>query len=113
MRVGILGWGLMGGKLGTIIARAGQDVASSYARTRSKLEELARDTGVKRAGTPARAAKEADAIFLGVNWPQVDDVLQQASDLSGRVIVTCLAYDGKDGRSWHTGSSGSGSRRHP
>jgi hypothetical protein len=33
MRIGILGSGLMGGKLGTIFARAGHDVVFSYART--------------------------------------------------------------------------------
>ena len=30
MRVGILGSGLMGGKLGTLFARAGHDVVFSY-----------------------------------------------------------------------------------
>ena len=34
MRVGILGSGLMGGKLGTIFARAGHEVVFSYARSR-------------------------------------------------------------------------------
>ena len=33
MRVGILGSGLMGGKLGTIFARAGHEVVFSYARS--------------------------------------------------------------------------------
>ena len=39
MRVGILGSGLMGGKLGTIFARAGHEVVFSYARSEQKLEE--------------------------------------------------------------------------
>ena len=43
MRVGILGSGLMGGKLGTIFARAGHDVVFSYARSNDKLKRLARD----------------------------------------------------------------------
>ena len=43
MRIGILGSGLMGGKLGTIFARAGHEVVFSYARTSQKLEKLARD----------------------------------------------------------------------
>ena len=43
MRVGILGSGLMGGKLGTIFARAGHDVVFSYARRKKKLDELARE----------------------------------------------------------------------
>ena len=33
MKIGILGSGLMGGKLGTIFARAGHDVVFSYARS--------------------------------------------------------------------------------
>jgi predicted dinucleotide-binding enzyme len=45
MRVGILGSGLMGGKLGTIFARAGHEVVFIYARSRKKLEGLARDAG--------------------------------------------------------------------
>src|SRR5947209_8012115 len=96
MRIGILGSGLMGGKLGTIFARAGHEVVFSYARTRDKLERLAREAGGKaHFGTPAKAVKEAAAMFLAVNWPQVDDVLHQAGDLSGKAIVTCLLPMGK------------------
>ena len=90
VRIGILGSGLMGGKLGTIFARAGHEVVFSYARTRQKLEQLARETGGKaRAGTPQEAAADADALLLAVHWSRVDDVLEQAGDLAGRVIVTC------------------------
>ena len=41
MKVGILGSGLMGGKLGTLFARAGHDVVFSYARSADKLNRLA------------------------------------------------------------------------
>ena len=89
MRVGILGSGLMGGRLGTIFARAGPNVVFSYARNKEKLESLARDArGNARAGTPREAAQDADAL-LAVHWSRVDDVLKQASDLSGKVIVSC------------------------
>jgi predicted dinucleotide-binding enzyme len=90
MRIGILGSGLMGAKLGTLFARAGHDVVFSYARTRKKLEKLARDAGKNaRAGTPAEAADKADALLLAVHWSRIDDVLNQAGDLSKKVIVTC------------------------
>jgi predicted dinucleotide-binding enzyme len=90
MRVGILGSGLMGAKLGTIFARAGHDVVFSYARGKEKLERLARDAGGNaRAGTPREAAQDAGALLLAVHWSRVDDVLKQAGDLSGKVIVTC------------------------
>ena len=90
MRVGILGSGLMGGKLGTIFARAGHDVVFSYSRSKEKLNRLAREAGKKaRAGTPAEAAQDADALLLAVHWSRVDDVLKQAGNLSGKVIVSC------------------------
>jgi predicted dinucleotide-binding enzyme len=80
----------MGGKLGTIFARAGHEVVFSYARSNDKLKRLARDAqGNARAGTPGEAAKEADALLLAVHWSRMDDVLKQAGDLSGKVIVTC------------------------
>jgi 8-hydroxy-5-deazaflavin:NADPH oxidoreductase len=90
MRIGILGSGLMGGKLGTLFARAGHEVVFSYARSDQKLEGLARQAqGNARAGTPADAARDADALLLAVHWSRVDDVLKQAGDVSGKVIVTC------------------------
>ena len=36
MRIGILGSGLMGGKLGTIFARAGHEVVFSYSHNERK-----------------------------------------------------------------------------
>lgn len=90
MRVGILGSGLMGAKLGTIFARAGHDVVFSYSRSEKKLRNLARDAGKNgRSGTPAEATRGADALLLAVHWSRVDDVLNQAGDLTGKVIVTC------------------------
>src|SRR6266567_5424346 len=80
----------MGGKLGTIFARAGHDVIFSYARSEQKLKRLAREAkGKARHGTPREAAQEADALLLAVHWSRIDDVLNQAGDLSGRVIVSC------------------------
>jgi predicted dinucleotide-binding enzyme len=90
MKIGILGSGLMGAKLGTIWARAGHDVAFSYARDPRKLEQLARAAGASaRAATPREAVAHADAVLVAVNWPHLDDVLAQAGDLAGKVIVTC------------------------
>ena len=90
MRIGILGSGLMGSKLGTILANAGHRVVFSYSRDERKLLRLATAAGkTASAGTPAEAAREADAVLLAVHWSRVDDVLKKAGDLSGRVIVSC------------------------
>jgi predicted dinucleotide-binding enzyme len=90
MRIGILGSGLMGGKLGTILARAGHDVVFSYSHSEAKLKRLAHAAGGRaRSGTPAEAAQDADALLLAVHWSRVNDVLKKAGDLSGKVIVSC------------------------
>jgi len=90
MRIGILGSGLMGAKLGTILARAGHEVTFSYARSKSKLAKLAKEAGAKaRAGTPREAADGANVVLLAVHWSRFEDVLGQTGDLSGRIIMTC------------------------
>jgi len=90
MKIGILGSGLMGGKLGILFTRAGHDVVFSYARSEQKLKRLAREAkGTARAGTPAEAVSDADAVLLAVHWLRMDDVLKQAGDLSGKVVVNC------------------------
>jgi 8-hydroxy-5-deazaflavin:NADPH oxidoreductase len=83
MRIGILGSGLMGGKLGTLFARAGHDVVFSYARSDQKLKRIAREAeGNARAGTPADAARDTDALVLAVHW------LRSTTSCSKRAI--CL-----------------------
>lgn len=90
MQVGILGSGLMGGKLGTIFARAGHSVVFSYARSPDKLRGLARGAGRNaRTGTPRDAVQDSDAVLVAVQWSRVDDVLRQAGDLTGKVVLTC------------------------
>ena len=89
MRIGILGSGLMGAKLGTIFARAGHEVVFSYARSEQKLRALARDAGA-RAGTPREAAEGAGAVLLAVHWSRVDDVLEHAGELAGKVCAAAF-----------------------
>jgi len=90
MKIGILGSGLMGGKLGILFTRAGHDVVFSYARSEQKRKRLAREAkGDARAGTPVDAVRDADAVLLAVHWLRIDDVLKQTGSLSGKVIVSC------------------------
>src|SRR5947207_12372147 len=113
MRIGILGSGLMGGKLGTIFARAGHEVVFSYARSEQKLKTLARDAkGNATHGTPREAALNADALLLAVHWSRVDDVLKQAGDLSGKVIITCSLPMNDDDADLVLGHRKSGAEEH-
>ena len=109
MRIGILGSGLMGGKLGRIFARAGHQVVFSYSRSRQKLDQLARNAGENaRAGTPREAVQGADVLLLAVHWNRVDDVLRQAGDLSGKVLVTCSLPMNDDDSALVVGHTSSG-----
>src|SRR3954463_7236205 len=109
MRIGILGSGLMGGKLGTIFARAGHDVVFSYARSEEKLNDLARKAGKHaRAGTAREAAHGADAILLAVHWLRVDDVLKQTGGLSGQVVITCSLPMNQENTELVVGTTSSG-----
>ena len=109
MRIGILGSGLMGGKLGRIFARAGHQVVFSYSRSRQKLDQLARNAGENaRAGTPREAVQGADILLLAVHWNRVDDVLRQAGDLSGKVLVTCSLPMNDDDSALLVGHTSSG-----
>jgi predicted dinucleotide-binding enzyme len=90
MRIGILGSGLMGAKLGTIWARAGHDVVFSYSHSDQKLKRLAREAKHgARAGSPAEAAEDADALLLAVHWSRMSDVLKKAGSLANKVVVSC------------------------
>lgn len=109
MRIGVLGSGLMGSKLGTLFARAGHEVVFSYSHNEKKLQKLAREAGENaRAGTPAEAAAKADAVLLAVHWSRVQDVVAQAGDLSGKTIVSCTLPMSEDDSRLVLGTTTSG-----
>jgi hypothetical protein len=87
MRIGILGSGLMGAKLGTIFARAGHEVVFSYSRSQEKLERLAREAKAK-AGSVKDAA-QCDVVLLAVHWSRVAEVLKETGPLAGKIVISC------------------------
>ncbi len=88
MKIGILGSGLMGGTLGRIWAECGHEVTFSYARSAAKLARLAGECG-GAAGSVAEAVAGADVLLLAVHWSRTSDVLEQAGDLAGKVVLNC------------------------
>lgn len=90
MRIGVLGAGRMGGAIGQLWAAAGHEVVFSYARDPARVAALARAAGpCAHAGGIGEAIASADAILLAVPWRQVSDVMTQAGDLRGRVLLDC------------------------
>jgi len=97
VRIGIIGSGRIGGTLGKRLAGAGHEVLFSYSRDPARLERLAEEAGPRAsAGTPAEAAA-APVVVLAVPWAAVDDALEQAGSLEGRVVVDTTNQYGPDG----------------
>jgi predicted dinucleotide-binding enzyme len=85
MQVGIIGAGHIGGNVAHRLALAGHDVIVSFARDQAKLAALANEIG-SRAGDPADAAR-AEVVVLSVPWGVIDQALDAAGSLDGRVVV--------------------------
>jgi 3-hydroxyisobutyrate dehydrogenase/2-hydroxy-3-oxopropionate reductase len=64
-KLGFLGLGIMGYPMARNLRRAGHDVAV-WSHTKSKAEQLAKETGVTVCATPKDVAAQADCIFLCV-----------------------------------------------
>jgi predicted dinucleotide-binding enzyme len=109
MRIGILGSGLMGAKLGTLFVHAGHEVLFSYARSERKLARLARQAGpAARSGTVRDAAVWADALLLAVHWSRLREVLAATGSLAGRVLITCSLPMNIDNTALVVGGASSG-----
>jgi 8-hydroxy-5-deazaflavin:NADPH oxidoreductase len=85
MQVGIIGTGHIGGNVARRLALAGHDIIVSFARDRAKLTAVAKEIG-GRAGDPADAA-HAEVVVLSVPWGAIDEALDAAGSLDGRVVV--------------------------
>ncbi|MXN16860.1 transmembrane reductase oxidoreductase [Pseudooceanicola sp. GBMRC 2024] len=98
MKIGILGSGRMGGALGRIWAACGHEVCFAYARSAQKLDRLAQETGGHSAGV-AETVAHAEALLLAVHWSRVPDVLAQAGDMAGKLVLNCcVPLDATDSR---------------
>jgi predicted dinucleotide-binding enzyme len=97
VRVGIIGAGRIGGNAGRLFARAGHEVLFSFSRDRAKLEALAAEVGNgARAGTPGEAARFGDVVMLSVPWALVDEALEAAGPLEGKILIDTTNQFGRD-----------------
>ena len=97
MKVGIIGSGRIGSMVGTLLARAGYHVLFS-SRHPDELADLIRQVGHNaRKGTIAEAASFGDVVILSVPWTQVENALQAAGDLSGKLLIDTTNQYGAQG----------------
>lgn len=90
LKIGILGAGLMGSKLGVLFAKAGHEVRFSFSRDPQKLESLAKEAGRKaRAVSPIEAVKESQVLLIAVNWWQLPELLIQCGPIHKKIVLSC------------------------
>jgi predicted dinucleotide-binding enzyme len=97
MRVGVIGSGRIGGNVGLQVGRRGHEVLFSGSRDRAKLEARAAETPGGRAGSAREAVEFGDVVVLSVPWTTVDDVLEQAGSLDGKVVIDTTNQYGRSG----------------
>ena len=88
MRIGVIGAGRIGGNCARQAVRAGHEVMLSFARDPSKLQQLAAELGGRAfTGTAAQAVEFGDLVILSVPWGAIPEALDQAGDLTGRIVI--------------------------
>src|SRR5215207_5695563 len=88
MRIGIIGAGRIGGNCATQFARGGHEVMLSFSRDPSRLEALAGEIGRGASvGSPAEAAQFGEVVVLSVPWDLIDEALEQAGSLQGKIVI--------------------------
>src|SRR5947209_2448225 len=97
MRIGILGSGLMGGKLGTIFARAGHEVVFSYAQTKAKAKNLL--PSLLYHGDDQSAKDVVAKLIHDAGFDPVDAGSLRIARYTEpfALLVGTLAYDGEGG----------------
>jgi 8-hydroxy-5-deazaflavin:NADPH oxidoreductase len=90
VNIGIIGSGNVGGTLGMAWAGRGHQILFSYSRDPKKLAGLVASAGPNAsAGSPAEAAQFGEVVVLAIPWPTVDDALQAAGSLAGKILIDC------------------------
>jgi 8-hydroxy-5-deazaflavin:NADPH oxidoreductase len=88
MKIGVIGAGRIGGNCARQAVKGGHEVMLSFSRDPARLERLAAELGSRASfGTPADAVAFGEIAILAVPWSAIPEALEQAGDLSGRVVV--------------------------
>src|SRR5579859_2982633 len=91
MNIGILGAGNIAGALGKRWAAQGHNIVFGVRDPQSYTVEILLNSIGDKAdpGTMREAAAFGEVVVLAVTWPAVPEVLQQAGDLAGKILVDC------------------------
>jgi 8-hydroxy-5-deazaflavin:NADPH oxidoreductase len=88
VKIGVIGAGNVGTAIAKRLVPRGHQVMLSYSRDLAQLQGKAGAFGAT-AGTPAEAARFADVVAISVPWSSIDDALEKAGDLTGKLVWDC------------------------
>lgn len=98
MRIGVIGAGRIGGNAARLLATAGHEVLLSFSRDPERLRDLAGRIGTRAStGTVAEAAVFGEVVLMSVPWGLIPTVLDEAGDLTGRVVIDTTNQFGPGG----------------
>ena len=88
MQIGVVGSGRIGSNAAGLLAAAGHEVKLSFARDPRSLAARAAEIGNRAStGTPAEAVAFGDVVIFSVPWSVIPLALEQAGDLTGKIVV--------------------------
>lgn len=88
MNIAVIGAGRIGGNCARQAVKGGHRVMLSFSRDPAKLDGLARELGPNASvGDPAHAVRFGEVVILSVPWGAIPEALEQAGDLTGKVVV--------------------------
>jgi predicted dinucleotide-binding enzyme len=97
MRIAVVGAGRIGSNCARQFAKAGHDVVLTFSRDESKLEQTAADVGASAIPDPAQAVANAEVVVFSVPWRVIDEALEQAGSLEGKIVIDTTNQFGGDG----------------
>jgi len=98
VRIGVIGAGRIGGNAARLLAAAGHEVMLSFSRDPDRLREQAEAIGERAsAGEVDEAARFGEVVILSVPWRLIDDVLERAGSLEGKIVIDTTNQYGSGG----------------
>lgn len=99
MKIAVIGTGRVGSALGERLALAGHEVMyGSRDPYSDRVHQLVKSIGGStRASTVDVAGQWGEVVVLAVPWSVVEDILAQAGDLSGKVLIDATNPIGPNG----------------
>ena len=98
MKIAVIGAGTIGSHLARQFAKAGHDVTITFSQNEARLKDRAQaiDSSIKTASL-AKAVQLNNVLVLSARWSDINDVIEQAGDLTGKVVLDVTNQFGPSG----------------